>query len=136
VPGAVDLVGRRAAGQAFPEQQASQFRMGRVVVERGPGEFPDVIKPCSGQRDRGGQLVELVGEHRLEEGLLVTEVLVKALLVDPGAFGDAGHGRAIRAARGELGGGRFLEAAPGSLGVPGHVCSSVFTESSRASLAP
>src|SRR5580704_8912656 len=43
VGGAVDLVGRGAAGQAFPLQQAGQFGVGGVVVEGAPGELPDVF---------------------------------------------------------------------------------------------
>jgi len=42
VHGAVDLVGGRPAGQAFPLQQPGQFGMVGVVVERAPGELPDV----------------------------------------------------------------------------------------------
>ncbi len=43
VGGAVDLVGRGSAGQAFPLQQAGQFGVGGVVVEGVPGELPDIL---------------------------------------------------------------------------------------------
>jgi hypothetical protein len=56
VGGAVDLVGRGPAGQAFPKQQAGQFGVGGVVVEGAPGELPDVLKIRSGRRYRGGEL--------------------------------------------------------------------------------
>ena len=92
--------------------------MFRVVVERTSGELPDVPEVRAGYR--GGELVELVGEHRLEQGLLVAEVLVQTFLVDPGPLGDTGHGRAVRPALGELGRRRLFEPSPGALGVPGH----------------
>ncbi len=120
VGGAVDLVGRGPAGQAFPLQQAGQFGVGGVVVEGAPGELPDVLQVRSGRGYRGGELVQLVAEHGAEQGLLVAEVVVQAFLVDPGPFGDAGHGGAVEAALGELDGRRFLQAAAGALGVPGH----------------
>ena len=119
VRGAVRLVGH-AAGQALPQQQPDQLRMGRLVVEGAPGELADLLEAGRDRRHRGGELVELVGEHGLEQRLLVAEVLVQALLVDPGPFGDAGHGRAVRPVLGELRRGRLLEAPAGSLGVPGH----------------
>src|SRR6266576_2252329 len=84
--------------------------MGRLVVEGAPGELADFLEAGRNRRHRGGELVELVGEHGLEQGLLVAEVLVEPLLVDPGPFGDAGHGRAVRPVLGELRRGRLLAA--------------------------
>src|ERR1700733_829927 len=120
VRGPVGLVGDRAAGQALPQQQADELRMSRVVVVGAPGELSDVLQAVLGPADRRGELVEFAGEHRLEQRLLVAEVLVQAFLVDPGAFGDAGHGRAVGSALGELRGRCLLQAAACPLGVPGH----------------
>src|ERR1700722_12968612 len=120
VRGPVGLVGDRAAGQALPQQQADELGMSRVVVVGAPGELPDVLQAVLGPADRDGELFQFVGEHRLEQRLLVAEVFVQAFLVDPGAFGDAGHGRTVGSALGELGRRRLLQAAACALGVPGH----------------
>src|SRR6266567_112224 len=105
--------------------------MGRLVVEGAPGELADFLEAGRNRRHRGGELVELVGEHGLEQRLLVAEVLVQPFLVDPGPFGDAGHGRAVRPVLGELRRGRLLEAPAGSLGIPGHVRYSMLSQLQR-----
>src|SRR6185312_6151445 len=128
--GAVRLVGH-AAGQALPQQQPNELGMRRLVVEGAPGELADLLEAGGDRRHRGGEPVELVGEHGLEQRLLVAEVLVQALLVDPGPFGDAGHGRAVRPVLGELRRGRLLEAPAGSLGVPGHAGYSTLNQLQR-----
>ena len=89
VRGAVDLVGRRATGQALPLPQAGKLGMVRVVVERAAGELADVAELGGVEENRGGELAELVGQHGLEQGPLVDEVLVRAFLVDAGLLGDA-----------------------------------------------
>jgi len=66
VGGAVDLVGRGSAGQAFPLQQAGQFGMGGVVVEGAPGELPDVLQIRSGRGYRGGEIPRLPPTPPLE----------------------------------------------------------------------
>src|ERR1700759_3299444 len=105
--------------------------MGRLVVKGAPGELADLLETGRDRRQRGGELVELACEHRLEQRLLVAEVLVQALLVDPGPLGDAGHGRAIRPVLGELRRGRLLEAPASSLGVPGHAGYSTLNQLQR-----
>src|SRR5689334_5296430 len=105
--------------------------MRRLVVERAPGELADLLEAGRHRRYRGGELVQFVGEHGLEQCLLVAEVLIQALLVDPGPFGDAGHGRAVRPVLGELRRGRLLEAPAGSLGVPGHARYSTLNQPQR-----
>ena len=89
-----------------------------MVVEGVPGELADVLPIRPGRGYRSGELVELLAEHGPEQRPLVAEVVVQAFFVDPGPFGDAGHGGAVEAALGELHGRRFLEAATGALGVP------------------
>src|SRR6185312_10977865 len=83
------------------------------------GELADLLE-AGNRGDRGGKLVEFVGEHRLEQGLLVAEVLVEPFLVDPGPLGDGGHGRAVRSVLGELSRRRVLQAPARPLGVPRH----------------
>src|SRR2546430_12752987 len=94
--------------------------MRRLVVEGAPGELADLLEAGGDRRHRCGELVELVGEHGLEQRLLVAEVLVEPFLVDPRPSGYAGHGRAVGPVLGELRRGRLLEAPAGFLRVPGH----------------
>src|SRR5215470_19657213 len=91
-----------------------------LVVEGPPSELADVLEPDLDRGNRGSELVELVGEDRLKQSLLVTEVLVQALFVYAGAFGDAGHGRSVRPVLGELRRSCLLQAPAGSFGIPGH----------------
>jgi len=91
-----------------------------VIVVGRTCEVADVVEPSSGQPDRGGKPVELLGQHYRPERVLVAVVAVEPLLVDARAAGDTRHRRPVEPSLGELCRGGLLQSAPRPFGVPGH----------------
>lgn len=103
----------RGAFQTCPGGEAHEPRAREVGVIEADGVAGEVVR---GERHGVDDAFDLVGQHGVEEALLVVVVGVHLSLAHPGFGRDSVDARAGDAVGGELCGGGVQESAPAGLG--------------------